>query len=246
MNLVVRLASPIQTWAGYRVRHADVATNPVPTKSGVAGLLAACIGRRDYLDLLDRFTLRVRVDRTNAADTDLQVATPPHPGPDTQDWHRSASLQAACHTIAAGQAPKPYRDTQINITGGTKRVQYSPNRTFIPHAEFICALDVDEDLGARLVEGFRRPTYTPYLGRMANPASFPFYLGAWRHAADVLEALPHVTRPDRHGSTSPQPLRVHTVTGGHTAHHTAVTLVTPPGTPDLDTQLQWVKENLDR
>ncbi|TWP32836.1 CRISPR-associated protein Cas5 [Leekyejoonella antrihumi] len=247
MDLVIRLASPIQTWAAYRVAHTDVAATPIPTKSGIAGLLAACIGTRDYLSLLDQFILRVRVDRTNAADTDLQVAVPPRPGRDTDQWHRSASLHAACQAIGSGGQPKPYRATKINITGGTNRVQYSPNRTFIPHAEFICHLGVEANLAAQLIEGFRRPVYTPYLGRMANPASFPFYLGAWPGDGDVLAALPYVLRHDELPDTDPpRALRVHTVTGGYTQHQTSLQLVTPPRATTRDAQLGWAKEHLTR
>lgn len=246
MDLVIRLASPIQTWAGYRVQHDNADTRPIPAKSAIAGLLGACIGERDYLGLLGRFALRVRVDRTNAAQTDLQVAVPPRAGRDTAHWHRSASLHEACQAIAGGRGPKPYRATQVNITGGTNRVQYSPNRTFLPHAEFACHIQADDTLGEALRSGFRRPVYTPYLGRMANPACFPFYLGTWRRAGDPLTALPYVPRHDEPRDSPARALRVHAVTGGHTAHHSAVQLVSPPMAADREAQLRWARENLER
>lgn len=246
MNLVIRLAGPAQSWVGYRVGHDNARTEPVPTKSGVAGLLAACLGQSEYLPLMDAFDLRVRVDRTNQAQDDLQVATLPRAGLETELWHRSALLHAATETIRAGDKIKPYRGNDINITAGTNKVVYSPSRSFIPHAEFVCHIaTTGEDLGNRLVEGFHRPVFLPYLGRKANPASFPFFLGIWSNDGDVLEALPYVPRHDERLAVAPRALRVHTVSG-YTLHTTTIVRITPPRAHNRDAQLTWAKEHLSR
>lgn len=252
MHLVIRLASPLQTWATYQVAHRTVTTRPLPTKSAVAGLLGACIGERDYLTLLDAFTLHARVDRTNPASTDIQVAVPPRPGRDTTNWHHTRQIHESTRAIRAGDTRRSRRapDANINLTGGSKQdvsTQYSPERSFLPHAEFICDLDVpDEDLTQRLIQGFHRPVYLPYLGRRANPPTFPFFLGAWHQDGDVLALLPHVPRRDDH-TTEPRTLRVHAITGDYNEHrHTDNDrFVTPPST-DRDHQLAWAKENLHR
>ena len=78
-SIVLRLAAPVQVWAGYRYRFSETLTYPVPTKSGVAGLIGACLGERDPSLLLNQFLMRVRVDRSNPSEADLQVATGPKP-----------------------------------------------------------------------------------------------------------------------------------------------------------------------
>lgn len=244
MELVIRLASPLQSWVGYRVGHDNARTEPVPTRSGIAGLLGACLGERDYLTLMEQVQVRIRVDRTNPAADDLQVAARPRPGGQTELWHREASLHLATSAIMAQQKPKAYRSGDINIVAGSLKVAYSPNRSFLPHCEFICALRMEDELGDRLLEGFRRPVFLPYLGRRANPASFPFFLGSWGAIGDVLSVLPYVPRHDEWGHV--RRLRVHHITGGYTDHSTIIEHVDPPRAADRDAQLAWVKEHLTR
>ncbi|WP_168581964.1 CRISPR-associated protein Cas5 [Gephyromycinifex aptenodytis] len=246
MQHVIRLAGAVQTWAGYRASHSTVRTLPLPTKSGVAGLLGACLGVTDYLALLDEFTMHLRVDRTNGVEEDLQVAVPPPPGRAAQMWHRSVALHEVTSTIRGGGKVKPYRVKEINLTGGTNKVQFSPHRTFLPHAEFLCIVSVrNGDLDERLRAGFRRPVFMPYLGRMANAPSFPFYLGFGSQGVrDLVEAIPHVAVGGRAASAS---LRVYEAAGGHAApRHRDWAHVTPPTATERAEQLVWAKEHLIR
>jgi len=155
-------------------------------------------------------------------------------------------MQAALTALAHGTSPKTYRAKAINITGGTNKVQYSPRRTFVPNAEFVCHLAVDGAFGERVIAGFRSPVFTPYLGRMANPASFPFYLGQWIHEDDVLEVLPYVRRHDERRDGVPHRLRVHTVEGNYLTHDSSIEVVEPPEVENRDAQLAWIKEHLAR
>ncbi|GAB3622656.1 type I-E CRISPR-associated protein Cas5/CasD [Mariniluteicoccus endophyticus] len=73
--LVLRLAGPLQSW-GVRSRFVRRTTEPMPTKSGLIGLLAAAKGlrRQDPLeDLLD-LTLAVRVDQQGEMLRDFHTA----------------------------------------------------------------------------------------------------------------------------------------------------------------------------
>lgn len=74
--LVLLLAAPLQSW-GASARFARRTTEPVPTKSGVLGLLAAAQGRERTADLSDLASLRfgVRVDQTGTRVRDYQTAT---------------------------------------------------------------------------------------------------------------------------------------------------------------------------
>ncbi|MCH8611569.1 CRISPR-associated protein Cas5 [Arsenicicoccus dermatophilus] len=246
MRHVIRLAAPIQSWAGYSASHRTVRTLPLPTASGVAGLLGACLGVSDHLTLLDRFTLHVRVDRTNPAEVDLQVAVPPPPGRATEVWHRSVALHEVTSAVRRGDKVKPYRVKDINLTGGTNKVQFSEGRTFLPHAEFLCVVDaLDDELDERLQEGFRRPTFMPYLGRMANGPSYPFHLG--RGPQDVGDLMSQIPLVAMDGHPTPERLRVYEATGGHAApRHRECGLVSPPTAARRAEQLAWAKEHLTR
>lgn len=252
MDLVIRLAGPVQTWAGYRATHSTVHTSPLPTKSGVAGLLGACLGVRDYLALVPRFALDLRVDRTNAVEHDLQVAVPPPPGRPTTLWHRSAALHAITASVREGTKVTPYKvPKDINITDGTNRVQFSPERTFVPHAEFTCRVRVaDEGLAGELRAAMHRPRFMPYLGRMANAPSFPFFLGSCPGSTGdtILTDLPHVPVESARLRQDYRPmLRVYTIDGDYSANHpTLCNPVTPPVARSRREQLDWAKEHLER
>jgi len=74
--LPLLLAAPLQSW-GASARFARRTTEPVPTKSGVIGLLAAAQGRDRTADLSDLAALRfgVRVDQPGTRVRDYQTAT---------------------------------------------------------------------------------------------------------------------------------------------------------------------------
>ncbi|MEV5574468.1 type I-E CRISPR-associated protein Cas5/CasD [Spirillospora sp. NPDC052269] len=73
--LLLRLAGPLQAW-GASARFARRTTEPVPTKSGVIGLLAAALGRDRTDDITDLADLRfgVRTDQPGTLVRDYQVA----------------------------------------------------------------------------------------------------------------------------------------------------------------------------
>lgn len=74
-TLLLRLAAPLQSW-GYMSLYDNRATEDMPTKSGVIGLLAAALGRRrdESLEDLQKLQFGVRVDLKGTKIDDFQIA----------------------------------------------------------------------------------------------------------------------------------------------------------------------------
>jgi CRISPR system Cascade subunit CasD len=73
-TLLLRLAGPMQSW-GIDAKFDDRRTGREPSKSGVAGLLAAALGRRrdESLDDLVKLRMGVRIDQPGEMMTDFQM-----------------------------------------------------------------------------------------------------------------------------------------------------------------------------
>jgi CRISPR system Cascade subunit CasD len=76
--LLLRLAAPLQSW-GTSSRFSRRATNRVPSKSGIVGLLAAAQGRRrsDPLEELLGLRIAVRTEQPGTVERDFQTAGRP-------------------------------------------------------------------------------------------------------------------------------------------------------------------------
>lgn len=226
-SVVVRLGGPIQSWSAYRAAAAHTTTEPVPTKSGIAGLIGAATGTRDYRSLLDEFTLHVRVDRSNPASMDLQVSSPPEAGT------RAHERFARAATIAAGKrtpAPKSY-------TGGSLPATLA-DRGILPHSEFIATITTPH--AQQWHDALRTPVYMTYLGRQAHPPTFPFALG--HTDQPPMELLQHLP------TLGAGPLQVWEITDAYLdAGPNTRTLtghVMPPEVDSRNEQLTWIKEHL--
>lgn len=239
-TLLLRMAGPVQSYAGYRLlpNNYPIATAPLPRKSAVAGMLGAFVGRRDLDALVGEFELHVRVDRTNAATEDLQVLVqlPQHvrATADRAEKIRTVDARAHAHHKDRTGAIGPKN------TPGTALV----NRDFLPHADFLCAITSgEEERVAAWAAAAREPRFMPYLGRRANPPAFPFVLGvAAGEPAEVLEQVPYVPR----AGGGPEPLRLYKVTGDRTRHeHRLVRHVRPNATTRKE-QLSWLSTHLSR
>jgi CRISPR system Cascade subunit CasD len=183
-TLLLRLAGPVQSWAGYRVSPVNVGTFPVPSKTGVAGLLGACLGIKDHRSLMEEFVLDIRVDRANPFGTDLQVASAFKP-----DEHPIAQRAERVRTVSKVRVRK-----QLNGTA----IPGLFNRDFVPHSEFLVALGGTSEQVAFWHAAVREPVYMPYLGRRPNAPSFPFVLGTSGAAArDLFDAVPRVQRHEQ-------------------------------------------------
>lgn len=229
-SLLLRLAAPIQSYAGYRLlaNSTGVPTAPLPSKSAIAGLMGACLGRRDLPKLMDEFDLHVRVDRDNPVGIDLQIL---HPMPDHIENDVARYERIARGTASLGAIK--------NRPGGSLSTAMV-TRDFLAHSEFILALTTDDS--QRWHDAARDPVFMPYLGRRAAPPTFPFVLGHTTQAPmDVLSALPRARRVENDDAA---PLRLHRVTGSYTQHqHDLVTHVTPPHLTRRE-QLEWLSLHL--
>ncbi|QDQ98568.1 type I-E CRISPR-associated protein Cas5/CasD [Tomitella fengzijianii] len=76
-TLVIPLRGPMQAWGGSS-RFSRRETGPVPTKSGIVGLLGAALGRRrtDPIEDLAQLRFGVRTDQQGSLERDFQTAKP--------------------------------------------------------------------------------------------------------------------------------------------------------------------------
>ena len=136
-TLLLRLAGPLQSWgmAGQFV-HRD--THTQPTKSGVIGMLAACLGRPRGADIDDLVGLRmaVRADQ---------------PGTLLHDYHTVSRTDGATLPTASG--------------GKKKDVTEVTHRWYLADAVFLVALAGERPLVERIAAAIDHPVYAPVLGR---------------------------------------------------------------------------------
>lgn len=237
--LVLRLAGPLQSWSGYRhaVNMKFVSpTEAVPRKSAVDGLLGAALGPRDHgfgsaRDLAaigGRYSLHVRVDVRNAPTEDFQLLGPLPPGA-----HAVAERSHRLASASTEQFP-PSRATGNFPTTVSRR-------DFLPHSEFIAAVETDDATAAVWLEALRNPVFMPYLGRKSCAPTFPFILGI--HEGTPADLFAHLPWVDRHDTRAP--LAGYEVVGGYDQHR-AFEHASPYSPPSLTRtgQLAWAKENL--
>jgi len=167
--LILRLAGPMQAWG----QPTFEGTRPVaafPTRSGLLGLLGACLGiRREDKSglqrLADSVRFAVRCDERTVNDRPLKP-----------------SKLTDYHTVQG--ARENYRGLKSHETIQTWR-------EYLCDAEFTVVVWCTENASIALEEladKSRKPVFTPYLGRRSCPLSKPLYLGECS-ATDPLTAL---------------------------------------------------------
>lgn len=147
--LIIKLQGLFQAWGGHTFETYRP-TELFPTRSGVTGLLGACLGLRrnekEALANLNRsYSYAVRRDKS------------PYPATRMVDFHTVQNVR----TVKSG--PK---ETEIT------------RREYLEDTSFTLALWQSEkaayDLG-RLGETLQRPELTPYLGRRSCPLGRPLF-----------------------------------------------------------------------
>ncbi len=164
--LVLRLEGPMQSWGISRFLHRD--THRVPTKSGVAGLLACALGRPWGADMTDLIGLdmAVRVDRAGVILPDF-VTIGHFP---SLDVHRSYEV------------------------GGAIKGPALVTKDYLHDASFLAVLSGDETLLTECAAALQNPVWALYLGRRSCPPSVPVLVGLDPRSTDeVLEDA--ATRP---------------------------------------------------
>ncbi len=146
--IILRLKGVLQSWGGHTFEDYRP-SNLFPTRSGLVGLLAACLGidRKDIVNqkaLSDSFRYAVRVDETSNRFYKIT------------DFH--TVLKARRVSGKAGDDPVVSR------------------REYLCDASFTVALNLTETTVfsvQRIIDHLKNPVYTPFLGRRSCPLSVP-------------------------------------------------------------------------
>ncbi|MFE0187628.1 type I-E CRISPR-associated protein Cas5/CasD [Streptomyces sp. NPDC059008] len=185
-GLLLHLAGPLQSW-GTRSHYNERDTAAHPTRSGVIGLLAACLGRtRDEpVDDLAQLSLTTRADRPGVMLRDLHTVGGGLPSKLTV-------------TTAEGKKRPPSQGTLLT------------HRSYLADAAFTACLTGDQHVLEACHQALLRPHWPPYLGRRSCPPEGPLLIGLWTHPLHHLVHLPlprlPITRPVRIGFQSDAPL----------------------------------------
>lgn len=231
MSIYLRLASPLQSWAGQRVSPVLTETHVVPTFSGLSGLLAAALGcpigvRPTWFDDLG---IRVRVDEPGEVTHVIQVATTRLPGSGKQKLIVDQNALLLYNAANAGSG-NGNRFAKIKPSSGFQNALME--RTVLGGAQFLVEFNApgheDEAMAALL-----DPVFSPYLGRKAYVPTFPFLLG--RGEAGLLDSLPSTSAGRR--------LEIHEVTRASEGQYLADQFVDVEGLP-FDHWLGSVKGKL--
>lgn len=163
--LMMRLEGPMQAW-GTHTYEDYRPSNLFPTRSGLLGLIGACIGigRNDRVGLESlaasvRFTVR-------ADETDGRVSLR------LRDYHTVQEARRANRAPRVGETIQTWREYLFD-TAFTIAVSGAAGAT----------RGLDE-----IAEALRRPLYTPSLGRRSCPITRPLFAG-WQEAEDACLAL---------------------------------------------------------
>lgn len=165
--LILKLEGPMQAWGGHTFEDYRP-TQPFPTRSGIVGLLGACLGiergdREGLIALGQSFRLAVRADT------------------DSKRSYRSTVI-TDFHTVEAAR----------KVDGSANKNPVVSRREYLCDAGFTAALEfADDEKRREILEGLRRPRYTPFLGRRACPLSRPLY-EAEIEAASLRDALAQI------------------------------------------------------
>lgn len=172
--LILRLDGPMQAW-GTHTYEDFRPSNLYPTRSGLLGLLAACLGieRADHAGqaaLAASVDFSVRVDTAVARPAKKEMARKAHIKID--DYHTVVEARRVSRAPKKGETIQSWReylyDAAFTVAVGTK-----------PDAPI--ALNA-------ISAALRRPLYTPSLGRRACPPTRPVFDGEVE-AVDGVAAL---------------------------------------------------------
>lgn len=175
-SLYIRLAAPLQSWAGQAVTGNIVQTERAPTLTGLRGLIAGSLGapRFSWPSWIDDVEFLIRVERSPYITDDFQTINP-----------RTESTRFRRRLLIA-QGQRVSQKSLVftpDAEGGNSIVR----RTYLADGEFLIRLTSDDHLD-ELEYALSSPKFVTYLGRKAFAPTFPFYLG--RGSADIFREIP--------------------------------------------------------
>ncbi|MFE9468966.1 type I-E CRISPR-associated protein Cas5/CasD [Streptomyces virginiae] len=176
-TLLLRLAAPLQAWGDHRAVIDTRHTSPMPTKSGVIGLLGAALGRErdEPLGALAELTIGVRADV---------------PGTLLRDYHTVSDYRGV-----------PLLSSKVNAKGrqvGTSPARYTMTgeRFYLQDAAFLVAVHGPAPVMAEVTAAAKAPVAILALGRRSCPPTFPLVLGTTADPiADVLTSHDWLASP---------------------------------------------------
>jgi CRISPR system Cascade subunit CasD len=181
--LAFRLEGPLQSW-GERARWTIRDTANEPTKSGVIGLLAACLGwgvedDARIAELAAAVGLGVRTDR---------------PGRGLVDFHTVVGgVMSAAGKIKRNQATK---EPEVVVS----------RRSYLADASFLVVLSATTDHIDHLEKAMLDPVWPPFLGRKSCPPSIPI-IPKRIEARGIEDALRQIAWTPRGAENPPDRLR---------------------------------------
>jgi|GEM_PF-399162 CRISPR-associated protein cas5 len=208
--LYIRLAGPLQSWAGPAITGNFVRTEPRPTRSGLVGLLAgACgYGRGEYPEWLTQLHFQIREDNRGTLVDDFHtinpcnIEKPPRKykkrKPEIAWWNPddvvTSGVERQFRSRLLLSTGKPIEDityNSINHTPNNEGFTAVVKRTYIADGEFIVQIKAgSREHQELLAEKLQQPHFVTYLGRKAFAPSFPFYLGVGPD--DIFARIPTV------------------------------------------------------
>ena len=179
----LRLAGPVQSWAGPRVTGNVVNSELRPTRSGLLGLLAGALGapREQWPEWLEGADFTVRVDRPGRLINEFQTINPRA----TKSGLRNDEREFRTRQLWIRKQSDS--DKNLAFTPDQQNSNAIIRRTYLAGAEFLVRVTCpnhQEEVDAAL----RSPAFVTYLGKKAFAPSFPFYLG--RDEADTFNQIP--------------------------------------------------------
>lgn len=157
-TILLKFAGPLQSWgvgSNYETRY----TERYPSKSGVIGLISACLGYKrnedEKIRELNSLDFAVRVDRPGNILRDYQIAT-------------------------------KYKKTGNNA--GEMERTYVTNRYYLQDAVFVIAIgSEDKELVDKIEKALKSPYYQPFLGKRSLPLNADFFIKRTNNT--VIESL---------------------------------------------------------
>ncbi len=164
--LILKFQGAMQAWGGHTYEDLRQ-SHPFPTRSGIVGLLAGCLG-------IDRADIKEREALNNSIVLTVRADKRDIPAIRITDYH----------TILGAR----------KVDGNARKDAVQSYREYLCDAQFTLALEFLPDAEFSLNEvviGVMKPFYTPVLGRRACPLHRPLF-DAEVNASDALKALQQV------------------------------------------------------
>lgn len=223
-SIFIRLAGPLQSWAGPAVSGNFIRTQQIPTLTGLQGLLAGALGaHRDEIPAwVKKVRFTVREDNKPIFVDDFQTIGSRE---DEWDYRRRMAI------ILRGKIPRSNSQLSFKPAVGATAIA---RRTYLANAEFIVRV-TDERHTEEIDHALSEPTFATYLGRKAFPAVFPFYLGTGD--SELLEKIPALRSQPGNAESEREIVRIYELDPSLSPLTTAV--------PAVSTREEWLKELLN-